>query len=172
MSRHLETWRPAPGFPDYLVSDEGRVMRATGAANNFTRPGRIIKTAIEKNGYERVNLYGPDGIKRVCVHALVCEAFHGPKPTPAHEVAHGDGNKANNRPDNLRWATRSENHADKHRHGTAQTGEANGNSRLTAEEVRAIRIARGTQCQIAAAFGVSQATVSRIRRGDGWMDAA
>ncbi|WP_449411892.1 HNH endonuclease signature motif containing protein [Methylobacterium komagatae] len=46
---------------------------------------------------------------RRLVHRLVCEAFHGPAPTPEHQVAHADGTRWNARADNLRWATRTEN---------------------------------------------------------------
>lgn len=46
------------------------------------------------------------------IHTLVCLAFHGPKPTPKHQVAHKDCNKMNNGYLNLRWATPKENIAD------------------------------------------------------------
>ena len=41
---------------------------------------------------------------------LVCLAFHGPPPSPRHEVMHRDENSLNNRPANLAWGTRRENH--------------------------------------------------------------
>jgi len=37
------------------------------------------------------------------VDELVCEAFHGPRPSPEHEVRHRDGNITNNRASNLMW---------------------------------------------------------------------
>ena len=43
------------------------------------------------------------------VHRVVCEAFHGPPPTPKHTVEHKDGNRLNNHKDNLCWLTASEN---------------------------------------------------------------
>ena len=45
----------------------------------------------------------------VRVHQIVCEAFHGERPTDQHVVDHIDTNRANNRPENLRWVTRIEN---------------------------------------------------------------
>lgn len=45
----------------------------------------------------------------VPVHRIVCVAFHGEPPTDRHVVDHIDTNRANNRPDNLRWVTRLEN---------------------------------------------------------------
>lgn len=43
------------------------------------------------------------------VAQLVCEAFHGPKPFDGSVVMHIDENSANNRPENLKWATQKEN---------------------------------------------------------------
>ena len=45
----------------------------------------------------------------VPVHRIVCWAFHGEPPTDRHVVDHIDTNRANNRPENLRWVTRLEN---------------------------------------------------------------
>jgi hypothetical protein len=58
----------------------------------------------------------------------------------------------------------------KARKGVA-TGARNGNSRLTAEQVAGIRvrIAEGhTNVAIARDFGVTEPTIRRIRRGEGW----
>ena len=48
-------------------------------------------------------------INSVRVHQIVAEAFLEPKPSSTHVIDHKDTNKCNNRPDNLRWATRLEN---------------------------------------------------------------
>lgn len=92
------------------------------------------------NGYRRYMLRNVAGKKyHYTAHALVCELFHGPKPSRLYQVAHHDGNKLNNHYSNLRWATAKENNADKTRHGTQQRGEKNYNAKLTDEIVRAIR---------------------------------
>ncbi|AXV72811.1 hypothetical protein CJO75_01120 [Ralstonia solanacearum] len=54
------------------------------------------------------------------IHRLVALTFLGPPPSRQHEVAHNDGNRANNIVTNLRWATHAENVADTFRHGTAK----------------------------------------------------
>ena len=45
----------------------------------------------------------------VPIHRIVCVAFHGEPPSDRHVVDHIDTNRANNRPENLRWVTRLEN---------------------------------------------------------------
>lgn len=106
------------------------------------------------------------------VHVLACEAHSGPRPSPAHEAAHGPcHNQACWNGRHLSWKTRAENEADKVRDGTLLQGEAHGSAKLTVPEVLAIRAAAlaGTpQRPIAAAFGVSQVTVSRIVRRTHW----
>src|ERR1039458_3356779 len=51
-------------------------------------------------------------------HQFICRKFHGPEPTAKHEVAHGCGNRICINPKHLRWATHTENEADKLLHGT------------------------------------------------------
>lgn len=58
--------------------------------------------------------------KTYYIHGLVARAFHGPPPSPYHEVGHRDGDSFNNHVSNLRWVTRLENADDKRRHGKAQ----------------------------------------------------
>lgn len=57
----------------------------------------------EKNGYMMVDLVSPDGaITPRYVHELVAEAFV-PNPYRKKHINHKDGNKHNNRADNLEW---------------------------------------------------------------------
>jgi hypothetical protein len=153
-----------PSFPDYEADDLGNIYRRTDSKHPRWRKGMAIKPALSANGYHFIGVTKGDKRFRRSVHSLVCEAFHGPKPTKEHEVAHFDGDKINNRVENLRWATRSENHADKKMHGTRQCGQKNGNSRLSDAVARQIFNDDGTQTSLAQKYGVSQTTVWRIKR--------
>lgn len=150
-------WRSIPSFPAYEASDEGQIRR-------------VGKTRCQKphpvgRGYLRVHLHGNI---RARVNRLICETFHGQAPGEEYEAAHIDGDLTNNRPSNLRWATRRENEDDKLRHGTILRGENNANSRLTADLVRLIRSTRGTQRDLADRFGVCQRTINVILNHKGW----
>jgi hypothetical protein len=101
-----EQWRPVPGSPGYEVSDRGRVR----SPRVMLRQGPIgsghLAVQIPRNGKRRT----------VYVHALVLEAFIGPRPR-GQECRHLDDDKTNNTVGNLRWGTRSENTLDKVRNG-------------------------------------------------------
>lgn len=111
-----EQWLPAVGFERwYEVSDMGRVRRS--GAGPGARVGHILTPTVGEYGHLDVILHcDGDRIHRK-VHALVLEAFIGPRPHGL-EGCHNDGDASNNRASNLRWDTRSENALDSVRHGT------------------------------------------------------
>ena len=101
---------------------------------------------------------------------MVCEAFHGPCPD-GHEVAHGNGDRSDNRPSNLRWATKPQNMADKHGHGTMFQGERHNRNRLKVEQVLEIRerlTAGEFGTDLAREFGIHQTVISKIKRREIW----
>lgn len=116
-------WKGIPSAPGYEASTTGEI-RSTGftQANPLTggssfRPGRVLKGSVASTGYRMYYLGTASGSKRKSGHRLVCEAFHGPAPEGKPLVRHLDGDPLNNRPENLRWGTHSENERDKNRHG-------------------------------------------------------
>lgn len=119
------------GWP-YEVSNVGRVRRIGAAKVLAQGDCRGYRTVALLNG-------GRHTTKCTTVHILVCEAFHGPRPTPKHQVAHADGTRDNNAETNLRWATLAENIADKVRHGTLRFGERHPIAKLTENQVIEIR---------------------------------
>lgn len=96
-------------------------------------------------------------------HIMICEREHGPKPSEAHQAAHWCGVSACLNKRHVRWATQSENEADKVGHGRAARGERNGRAKLSAVQVLQVYKAPGLMKDIGAAFGVSESQVSRIK---------
>lgn len=165
-----EEWRVCPFNDNYQVSNFGRVRRATFSPNRKSKPGDIMKGQLGENGYLFICLSADSRSTRHTIHRIVALAFLGMPPTISHEVAHSDGVRTNNLASNLRWATRSENHRDKERHGTQQVGERNGHSKLTSAQVREI-LAHPITCnrsELARRYGVSQVTITRIIRREMW----
>jgi hypothetical protein len=143
------------GFPDYLITRTGKVMN---------RNGSILKPAPNHGGYLRVWLYARKRRKRKRVHVLVCEAFHGRRPTRKHEVLHRDNDRQNNHAENLRWGTCKENGHDKRIAGTVR-GDRNPNAKLTNEQVmqaQADKQAGMTYDQIAIRYMISKVQAWRI----------
>lgn len=96
-----EHWKVIEEFPDYEVSDKGRIRRLT--PGKCTYKGKIKNTFINNVGYECVILHKD---KQYCrtVHRLVAIAFL-PKPDGYDEINHKDENKLNNTVENLEWCT-------------------------------------------------------------------
>jgi hypothetical protein len=115
-----EVWKAVPGWEgQYEVSNRGRVRSLDRILADGRRwSGKILKQQLASCGYMHVTL-GWSGTSRV--HMMVLYAFRGPPPDPSMESLHHDGNKTNNLLRNLRWGTRSENYADRVRHGTSNS---------------------------------------------------
>lgn len=165
-----EEWRVVADFPDYAVSNLGRVRRETDSP--YTRAGRILRQ-VWRGGYLCARLCQRVGTaKQRSVHILVCEAFYGPRPSPRHEAAHWDGHPINCKLSNLRWATKKENAADRDRHGHTVRGKrALKRPKLSDEQARHIRLRLRSgerQAKLASEFNVSQSTVSLIGSGRTW----
>ena len=95
---------------DCIYKDEHYSARDNGAVMRHQRKGCRMRpidniwtfgTQNEKTGY----LF----IAGQAVHRIVAFAFHGNPPSDQHVVDHIDTNRANNRPENLRWLTKLEN---------------------------------------------------------------
>ena len=110
----VEIWLPIPRLDGrYEASSYGKIR------NNKT--GRILKGFTRKDGYWQVCLQDETkktGHKNFFIHQLVAEAFHGPCP-PSEQVRHyPDRDLNNNRPDNLRYGSGSQNIYDAVEHGS------------------------------------------------------
>ena len=170
-----EIWKDVIGYEKwYEVSDLGRVRRVRAASG--TRAGKLLKPSMSKHGYCTVNLSKNGRRHLYFIHKLVQGSFVGSVPD-GQEINHIDGDKTNNRLDNLEYISRSEhmrNSIDvlgKYNHQRA-LGEASGNSRMTANDVRTIRkkyeAGNTTQRELASEYGCSQTCIGHIVRQKTW----
>ena len=169
-----EVWKDIPGFRDvYQVSNLGRVRSKDHyvfASNGMKRIqyGRILRTAISKKGYVQVSIM-IDSNKRfhTGVHRLVAKCFI-PEINGKDQVNHIDGDKLNNKVDNLEWCNNSENqkHAVFNNLINHNYGENHHNSKLTYQDVNFIRtkIEQGvTQREIAKEYNISATSITQIK---------
>ncbi|QDL90380.1 HNH endonuclease [Paroceanicella profunda] len=169
---------PIPDFAGYFVGPAGHVWSAH-------RKGRTPKDAHspwldsadwrplhpwrDHEGYLHHTLVCSGGIERqrIALHILVATAFIGPRPEGL-VVAHLDGDKSNNRADNLAYVSQRENIEHKRMHGTMACGDRSHLSRMTDHQclrmLDCLRVGYSRR-EVAGAFGVSVAHVAALKTG-------
>ena len=166
----MEIWKTIESYPDYAVSNRGRIKRVTSSQR--VAIGYIRKPVKNRGGYLQVTLYcsHPAG-KKFQIHRLVLAAFVGPCQE-GRECNHIDGDKTNNCVGNLEWVTPSQN--TRHKFDVlgyqAARGEQQGMAKLTELQVRKIRDLSGCypQYEIAEMFNVGKSTVEHVINRRTW----
>lgn len=119
----LEEWRAVVGYAGlYEVSNLGRVRSLDRLVPHSIpgclrkRKGKVLAGYRKDQYYIRVILHdGTHGTTRT-IHSIVADAFLGPRPDGLN-VLHNNGDPIDNRPENLRYGTQSENILDCVKHG-------------------------------------------------------
>ena len=97
----VEEWKRIKGFPNYEVSNLGNVRNDEGRLLSSHHPERA-------SGYCKVTMAIAEGkYNSRTVHRIVAEAFI-PNPENKPQIHHKNGDKADNRADNLEWVTPKE----------------------------------------------------------------
>ena len=153
---NMENWKDIPEFNgDYQASTFGNIR------NKF---GKVLKQRINKHrsDYLLIRFYGKPPFHRV--HRLIAKTFI-PNIDNKTDVNHIDGNKSNNKIENLEWCTRSENM--NHAYNTGLAGGKSYNSKkLNNQDVKIIKklIDEGSSIkEICNMYNVSQSYVSLIK---------
>lgn len=110
-----EIWKDITGYEGYFqVSNLGNFRslnrkikyKKEGMLRNY--PGKTLKTETIVEGYQRI-VFMKNGIKkRYMCHRIVAQEFI-PNPDQKSYINHINGNKADNRVENLEWCTGKEN---------------------------------------------------------------
>ena len=160
-----ERWKWIKGYEGlYTISDQGRVM----GMPKKTHCGHIMKKGKIWSGYEKVSLCKNNLKRCYSVHRLVAKAFISNSDNKP-EVNHKNGDRADNRAENLEWVTRGEN--EKHAYRTLGKkpnapwrDKPNPNLRkFTPEQVIDIRSDNRPYRVIGADYGVSKTAIRDIK---------
>jgi len=148
----------------YKIFEDGKVWSY--------RRKRFIKTPKDKDGYRRATLCLDRKVKNMTMHRWLYQTFVGEIPK-THQINHKDGNKLNNKLENLELVTPKENtiHAWKHGLSNKQLGIKCSASKLKDKDIRKIRelYSQGTsQNKIAEILNVHQTNIHYILIGKTW----
>ena len=138
-------------YPGYYVTVEGRVFSDWVPRKQWRGATlRELKPRKQTGGYFEIAVCRAASIDgkqhNVTVHRLVLTAFRGHRPNGT-EARHLDGDRSNNRLDNLEWGDHTTNMADQRRHGTLRTGAEHPMSKAN-RELRRRQIEAGERAAI------------------------
>lgn len=143
------------GCEPYMVTDNGEVVNP--------KTGVRLVGSLKKSGYREVCLCTKQGRKYRMVHRLVAEAFCA-KRENAPEVNHKDGDKSNNRAENLEWVSRSENL--EHAYNTGlRTNDVTPRAVVATSMTTGKRMVFGSIYKAARTLGISQGNICMCCRG-------
>lgn len=162
----IEVWKDIPNYEGlYQVSNLGRVRgldRVVKTKNGLTqtKKGKILKNKMGTNRYYYVCLYKNNKQKTFMIHTLVASNFIGKRPDN-HDICHKNGDRYDNRVENLKYDTRRQNNIDHYRYGSK-----NPNGKLSIAEVLDMRkkykTGRFTHKQIAELFNISKSQTNAV----------
>lgn len=154
----MEQWKGI--YHDYLISTEGNVDSLKRKTRRRMSPqmwGEYLRVVFTIGGKRQPRL----------VHRLVAETFI-PNPENKPEVNHINGDKTDNRVENLEWVTHSENMRHAFNTGLKKSaqGVASPRSKFTEEQVLYIRNNPDgmNTIQLSKMFSVSSQTISDIQQ--------
>lgn len=164
-----QEWRDVFEFQGLLqVSNFGNVRTVERVrTDGRIEPGKILSQKIKKNDYLEVSLRYNKTRKWFLVHRLVASAFLTEIPE-TECVNHKNGNKKDNRVENLEFTTFKGNSNHAVRTGLCKNEEKHYKAKLTKENVIEIRSSSKTPEELSLQFAVSNGTIHCVRKRKTW----
>lgn len=172
-----EEWRPVadPLYRDrYEVSNMGRVKalgrlrmkRINGVITPSFYPEKMLTQVKRKAESDHlcVSLYGETGARIFAVHVLVLLAFAGPRPDGMQGL-HNNDIATDNRYDNLRWGTPSDNVLDRMLNGGQRSGDDHPCTKVSKDSLARLLAGAISPTALAAECGVSVTYARRLASG-------
>ena len=158
----IEVYNVKPNY--YYATEEGEIISSY--------QNQDLAQSLDKNGYSRPGLRDAQGKSiRVHRHRLILATFNPVEGWENLEVNHKDGNKLNNRLDNLEWCTTKENIHHAMETGLKRHGEDHGSATITEKTAILIleKYKNGEKVtHIARELGIGRQTVSHLVHGRTW----
>lgn len=162
----MEIWNTILGYENYKISNYGNLKNK-----------KTNKILLIDKGYYRVSLYNKGKSKHFSIHRLVAINFL-PNIQNKPCVNHIDGNKLNNRVENLEWCTQKENinHAWKNGLSKSYKGEMSSKSKITENQALIIINAKKNSNnkrywglkELCENIGISYGIGCEISKGNNW----
>lgn len=173
-----ESWRAIPGTDGgYEVSNLGRV-RSWRVLGHTVAYRRAVPLVLKPFWVGRKALTQYQAVycglgRSTKIHTLVASQFIGPRPVGL-VINHIDGDRTNNAASNLEYVTNRDNCLHARRLGLQpiMRGVNVGTSRLTDDDVRAIRNSTEKGVVLAVRYGVTGTQISNIRLRRQWQHVA
>jgi len=158
----IEIWEPVPEYGGmYEISNLGRIRSFKRSKAIFMKglPGEYIRVVLAKGNVR----------KTYTVQELVLLTFVGPRPKGLL-VLHTNDVKKDNVLHNLSYGSRKDNRLDRKKNGleNSSRGEKNGLSKLTADQVREIRLSTLSSRKLARKYKVASSTLLAAKHGKSW----
>lgn len=156
----------------YKVARDGAIVSVRRNSGADTSE-RTVSPSISTSGYRFVTLHRSDGKRTVLVHRAVAMAYIPGRPG-ADCINHKNGDKLDNRVENLEWVTPRENSQHAVRSGLIKAGEMCASSRLSETQAREILAhwqespRRLTHRQLAAMYRVSRGCIDGVVSRRNW----
>ena len=103
----MEIWKDIEGYEGYQVSNTGKV-KSTRKKFGKQEQETILKAKVIWTGYQRIGLVKDKKCRQFYIHRLVAQAFI-PNPENKPIINHKNGDRTDNRVENLEWCTHAEN---------------------------------------------------------------